>query len=288
LHRIRWADGELTPLDHADPDGERTLAALGGQPMPCIEILDAWQRHRADLDVLLLAGRGPSDHVTTHAVANGPGGVATSFATAHVAPAPPSSSPAVGRPKFARGVPMAAQPAPTGPRPGLMPGWYYGGLSHARGGVASYASHVAFLPDGGDALGQLLLALPGALPDRLVATVVASWAARIAADDLAVAAARPALHAALYGRALAAARWWLGGGVEVEVEQAASPAVTRRADGVVVLALPFSWLRDVWARGLATLAGEFCLTACPDPSGGWTLTTVAADLGQRRSRARRP
>ncbi len=57
-HRLRWADGELLTLDHTDPAGERTLAALGGAPLPCIDLLDAWTRHSDDIDVLLLASAG--------------------------------------------------------------------------------------------------------------------------------------------------------------------------------------------------------------------------------------
>jgi len=60
-HRVRWAEGTLSVLDHVHPEGERTLAALGGTSCACIEILDAWQRHREDLDVLLLGSRGSTD-----------------------------------------------------------------------------------------------------------------------------------------------------------------------------------------------------------------------------------
>ncbi|OHV38096.1 MULTISPECIES: hypothetical protein [Pseudofrankia] len=268
-HRLRWSEGELGTPDHDDPDGERTLAALGGQPMPCIQILDAWQRHRADLDVLLLASRGAADHLDPRAigVTGGPGGLnvpARAVAATFGSPGP--------------------WPAPPGPPwPGAVSGgqgafvshshfFYGGGFSH--GGVSGPGPHQNDEPL------PMLLRLPGALPDRLVATVVATWAQRIADDDPRVTAALPALHAALYGRALTAARGWLGGGATLDVRLAASPAAARRTDGVIAIELPFSWLRDVWARGFATLAGRFCLTAQPGPPGDWTFTTVAADFGQ--------
>jgi len=60
-HRLVWKDGILTVPNHADPDGERALTALGGEPLACIEMLDAWRRHSADPGVLLLSSRGPSD-----------------------------------------------------------------------------------------------------------------------------------------------------------------------------------------------------------------------------------
>ncbi|MBL7501016.1 hypothetical protein I6A84_26210 [Frankia sp. CNm7] len=270
-HRIRWSDGELATPDHDDPDGERTLAALGGQTSRCIEILDAWQRHRADLDALLLAGRGAGDPLGPQ-LAGAPGGfsgfsssLAVSFGSASPMPAPPMPAPY----RYAQARAVAAMSPSPGPGPGAPVAWYYG----SRGGGAP-------APRQGEDTLLMLLRLPGALPDRLVATVVATWARRITDDDPRVAKALPALHAALYGRALAGARGWLGGGTELDVRLAASPAVARRPDGTVVIELPFSWLSDVWARGFTTLAGRFCLTAQPGPADDWTFTTVALDLGQ--------
>ena len=54
-HRLRWADGKLGAVDHDDVDGERTLAALSGERCACIDLLDAWARHAADVRVLVLA-----------------------------------------------------------------------------------------------------------------------------------------------------------------------------------------------------------------------------------------
>jgi hypothetical protein len=60
-HRLIWKDGMLTAPDHVDPDGERALTALGGEPLACIRMLDAWERHSEDPAILLLSSRGPSD-----------------------------------------------------------------------------------------------------------------------------------------------------------------------------------------------------------------------------------
>src|ERR1700689_5498399 len=62
-HGVGWEEGGLVLLDHDDPEGERTLAALGGDACPCVEILGSWERHRDDLRLLVLASRGPSDPI---------------------------------------------------------------------------------------------------------------------------------------------------------------------------------------------------------------------------------
>jgi hypothetical protein len=290
-HRLRWSDGELATPDHDDPDGERTLGALGGQPIPCIEILDAWHRHRADLDVLLLAGRGtadPLDPQVTAAMGGAQvptpmsrpwyygGGPGPRIAAAR--PAPPRPMPP-GPPR-----PMPAPlPMPPGPpAAGPFGGGSFGPAVLFPGPGGGGRRFVYYGESQGDPL-SMLLRLPGALADRLVATVVATWAQRIADHDPRVTAALPALHAALYGRVLAAVRGWLGGGHKLDVRLAATPAVARGADGVIGFELPFSWLSDVWARGFTTLAGDFCLTARPGRSGDWTFTTVAPDLGEPRN-----
>jgi hypothetical protein len=241
-HLIRWADGELVTLDHDDPEGERLLSALGGEPSPCIAILEDWQRHRADLDVLLLTSRGLGDllHLPGIPAPGGPGGWT---ATASYVPLKGPAGSGGGR------------------------HFYYGG-GPGQGGQP---------PE--DPLLRLLR-LPGELPGRLVATVLAAWVARAAGDDPRVDEALPALHAALFGRALAAVRGWLGGGHQFDVRLADAPALVRRADGVIALELPLRWLSDVWARGLSTLAGRFCLSVRPDPAGGWTFTSVGPDLGE--------
>jgi hypothetical protein len=106
-----------------------------------------------------------------------------------------------------------------------------------------------------------LLALPGALPDRLVATVAAAHAD----DD-----PSPRLHAALYGRVRAVLE-----DVDVElIPRGAPPSLTRgRA------ALPLDWIASVWARGLATILGRFCLSAETADGRDWTLVTVGPDFG---------
>jgi hypothetical protein len=131
------------------------------------------------------------------------------------------------------------------------------------GGMVSAES----LPDTPEARLMALLSLPGALPDRLVATVAAAFAVRDPS---------PSLHAALYGRVLAV----LG---ELEtlslVAPGGPPSLTRDDGGRIHAALPFAWVSTVWARGLATILGRFCLSAKTADGRDWTLLTVGPDFG---------
>jgi hypothetical protein len=244
-HRLRWAAGELRALDHTDAEGERILGVLGGQPCRCLDALDAWAWHADDLRFLVFGRRGPAD------------------------PAPV----------------LAQSPPRGGPADGLV----------------------------------TLLGLGRPLQDRLTATIVAAWRERLRDRAAAAEGARPALQAALYGRVTAELRAWTGRPdlqvdltmisearvsearvsearvsearvseaqiSEARVSEARAfetrePALTDRAGGVAA-ELPFGWLSDVWAKGLCTLWGRFCLAAAP-AEAGWVLSTVGQDLGPAR------
>ncbi len=131
-----------------------------------------------------------------------------------------------------------------------------------------------------------LLALGGPMQARLTATVAAAWRERLReraapADAAAARAARPALHAALYGRVVAILRAWTGQpGLPITlsmIPEAGPPALARDGEGLTVQ-LPFGWLNDVWARGLGTCWDRFCLAAVP-AGDGWELSAVGPDLG---------
>jgi hypothetical protein len=131
-----------------------------------------------------------------------------------------------------------------------------------------------------------LLGLGGPMQARLTATVAAAWRERLRdgaapADAAAGAAARPALHAALYGRVVAALRAWTGQPdlrvTLTMIPEADRPVLARDGDGVTA-ELPFGWISDVWARGLSTCWDRFCLAAAP-AGDGWVLSTVGPDLG---------
>jgi hypothetical protein len=119
-----------------------------------------------------------------------------------------------------------------------------------------------------------LLRLGGGLPDRLVATVAAS----IAGDG-----PQTRLHAALYGRLLAAMRVWLGepqAAIGLDYLACDGPRSLRLEGGTVRVALPFAWIGEVWARGFTTILGRFCLGAESPDGHRWTLSTVGPDFGE--------
>ena len=223
-HQLRWAAGELLAPGHPDLEGEQILGALAGQRGACLEALDAWAGHADDLRVLVMASRGAADPVRVRPQD-----------AAYVAPS------VMGRGQAVMARRRAAVTA-------MMIG---GGLRER-----------------GDTLATLL-SLGGPMQARLTATVAAAWRERLRdgaapADAAAAQAARPALHAALYGRVVATLRGWTGQpALKVTltmIGEAAPPALARDGDGVAA-ELPFGWISDVWARGLGTCWDRFCLAA---------------------------
>ena len=244
-HQLRWAAGELLAPGHPDLAGEQILGALAGQRAACLEALDAWAGHAADLRVLVLASRGPADPVAVRPDDSGTTGWTGMTGRA-----------AAARMQRRRRA-MAA---------------VLGGAAPASG-------------EPGDAL-VTLLSLGGPMQARLTATVAAAWRERLRdgaspADAAAADAARPALHAALYGRVVATLRAWTGQpDLKVSlsmIPEAGQPALARDGDGVAA-ELPFGWISDVWARGLGTCWDRFCLAATP-AAEGWALSAVGPDLG---------
>jgi hypothetical protein len=126
-----------------------------------------------------------------------------------------------------------------------------------------------------------LLATGGRLPDRLQATTAAIWTRRLGTGHAQLQAARPQLDAALYGRVLRTLRAWLGEPqltIELTMIGPTEPRrIARTADGVDV-SLPFSWLSDVWMRGLAVTVDRLCIAADTTEGSTWTLHTIGPDL----------
>ncbi|HWF49636.1 MAG TPA: hypothetical protein VG294_03235 [Solirubrobacteraceae bacterium] len=266
-HRLRWEQGALRAIDHADPEAERALAALGGQRCRCVEVLDAWSRHDGDPRVLVLASRGPADPLDVRA-----------DWTAQL-----GTLPSIPAPAAAPGLPPAPRrqllrlPARQRSVASSVPGW------------PGPPAHVAPPPTGRIPLGSpaeseviALLGLGGGVPDRLVATVAAAWARQFEDADAALDGARATLHASMHGRLSAVLRAWLGRtAVEVELEliDARHAATLSERAGVIRAELPFAWLAEVWSRGLATIMGRFCLAAGTEDGRTWRLTTLGPDLG---------
>jgi hypothetical protein len=126
-----------------------------------------------------------------------------------------------------------------------------------------------------------LLAAGGRLPDRLQATTAAIWTRRLRTGHAQLETARPQLEAALYGRVLRTLRAWLDEPqLTIELTMIGPEEqrrIVRTAEGVEV-SLPFSWLPDVWMRGLAVTFGRLCIAAETTDGSSWTLYTLGPDL----------
>jgi hypothetical protein len=246
-HRLHWERGQLRALDHGDPDSERALAALGGEPFACMEILSAWERHSDDLRLLTLGSRGPIDRL---------GAQDDAMQGAVFSAGPPGRRPPAARQLARAGV--------IGIGPGGRPG---GRMNKADRDQAELTQ---------------LIGLDGGLADRLQATVAASWERRIRTGHSQLQRAQPQLQAALHGRAVVALMALHGlSAVDAEVTMSPrdGPRSLSRRDGTVHVELPFAWVVDVGARGLAAIFGRFCLAASSSTGRRWTLTTVGPDLG---------
>jgi hypothetical protein len=259
-HRLRWAEGKLTSLDHDDPEGELVLAALGGDRPACVDLLEAWGRHAADLEVLALGPRSAADTVPITArdlarLRPPQGGGWFAYA--------PLTGQARARARLVRSTPLrplptarvtaarAGGPAPhparaRRPMPRRMP--MIGGL----GGGPELAREAELLT---------LLALGPAFQFRLSATVAAAHVPDGRPDQ--PNSARPALTAAMAGRLAPAAADWLGTDpdrVDVGLHEGSGwGSVT--ADGTgpersLRAQLPVGWLASVWAAGLSVVAGH--------------------------------
>lgn len=252
-HLLRWAEGQLTAIEHPDANRERALVALGGERVACLDLLDAWHRHSDDLDLLVLSSRGPSDRLPDpNATEN------TRYSG--------------GYRKFGR---------TTGPVG--IPNFRGGSPRNVGRGWTSYSpfddDH-----DNVEITADQLANLGGGLTDRLVATILAAWAERIDAGDERVAVALPKLRAALYGRVVATIRGVTREPAVVDLVMVDAPAqrVVTLQTGRVRVELPFSWLSEVWVKDLATILGHLCLSVEETDSDHWQLLVADDALqGQR-------
>jgi hypothetical protein len=249
-HHLVWESGALTAPDHGDPEGERALAALGAEPLACIEMLAAWREHAEDLNVLLLGSRGQGDMI----------------------PAPAQ-------------MPQRHKRLPPGAAVFVRGGAGAGALTHLSHGALTRLSHGRAAPAPDPAAEEQfarLLSLGGGLGRRLDATVAAHWHRRLLISDAETDRLRARLHAALYGRVLATLVAWLGhGDVALQLELApegAEPSLRRAPDGAIAATIPFGWLLEVWARGLELVWGRFCLAASTTDGHAWELCTVEPSL----------
>ncbi len=254
-HRVGWSEGALRALDHADPEGESVLAALGGGTTPCVELVRAWGTHGDDLRVLAVGPRSAKDTLT----------ISPRVLDELSAPASWTGAPfrhparvALLRHQIARTSSSGGgfvRAGWSGLPPGQMSAW-----RASAGRPGSERDELA-----GMSLLRLL-ALGHAFQLRLCGAVAHAWSTdgQHSAERAGV---RPTMTAALAGRLAPAAARWLGidpGQVQAalhdepgwgEIEWAASASARR-----VRARLPADWVARVWAPGLAVVGGHLVVS----------------------------
>lgn len=254
-HTVRWEAGSLVLPEHADPEGELVLAALGGEKAGCIELAEAWGRHAADPSVLAIGPRGPADEVSV-----GWDDVAATAQAGQFGPRGWFTAPLVGRPQ-----PGQMQPGPMRiARPMSVPARM--AARHRQG------------QEGMDRIRQRrndmlsLLALGYGFQVRLIGQVAAAHADR---PDGRV---RPALVAAITGRLAPVAEQWLGMDPDQVVASlhhgpgwGSAELTGRGEERRLRISLPGGWLASVWACGLA-LTGRHLVVAVE--RAGWPEARV--------------
>ena len=255
-HTIRWQGGEFIALDHDDPEGERALVALGGASCRCLDVLGAWSRQMENIRLLSVLSRGTQDPIQTEGFHPGripPTGLV------------PRNAIVSSRGRARMGGWVSTAPLGTATPAITLPG--------VQGPPS--ASNATFE---GDAV--LLAGLGQELTVRMVATVTATVLAK--PDSPEGVAARPALEASLFGRAMSALRMWLAAPqLDLELVVAGPsqpPGLEWDGDGPVHMALPLDWVVRVWGRDLTVIAGRFSLGIVDSTLHRTTLLTVGSDL----------
>jgi len=234
-HTVRWEAGQLTLPSHPDAEAELVLAALGGDKPACVAVAETWARHTADLGVLATGPRCVADQVS----------VSREEIEQQRTGLPPVMSSGVSGARSG----AVSRPAT---RPGLG--------SHLASALASGMAETLRRQQQRLELLELL-ALGATLQFRLSGAVCAAWAGPDRADERA--SRRPELAAALTGRFAPAAEEWLGidpDAVTVTPHEGpgwGSVELTGQGEARRMrAALPVGWLADVWACGLAVVAGH--------------------------------
>jgi hypothetical protein len=268
-HQLRWSEGRLTALDHPDAEGERVLAALGGDRSECMDLVECWGAHGDDLEVLALGPRSATDKLTLD-----PDEIAQ------------LQHGGIWRPPMRAGTYAQLRMGAVLPgvlRARLMP--HRVTRPHASALFSGGRAQVPRRRTPGkperdaERRAELLsvLALGSEFQFRLSATVAAAWAdgGSHAGDPT---AGRPALVAALAGRVAPAVAAWLGTGPDrvdvVPHEGTGWGRLEKSGTGAehrLSVALPVGWLASVWAAGLAVAAGHLVVAVT---EAAWPDATV--------------
>jgi hypothetical protein len=271
-HTIRWEAGELIAIDHGEAEGELALAALGGTNVACLDVLTSWRRHRHDHRLLSALTRGPGDVIPPDDDQRNPGGRAIYT---------------LRRMRMGRGAPAVRSRARMmgGGRSGQATFYAVGG---ARAGAAplGMASPPSADPPSDDEQIETLARLGGTMPWRLAATVTAALLEPATSADTPSSSPTPALTASLFGRARTTLSTWYGDPslhIDLEVIQPAeTPHLEAHPTHGIRVALPLSWVADVWGRGLAVLAERFTLAVLETGPDRFVVDTIGHDLHTRR------
>ena len=268
-HPVRWDGGTLSLPAHPDPEAEAVLAALGGDQAPCLEVAQAWHRHRSDLDWFMAGPRDPDDEI----------GVSWDYVQEFR-----SATPGSWMTRQGLGAPVGSRPMIRAQAVSGLPQRGAGGWPSAAGqaGAAGQAADPERLQ--ATRLEMLiLLALGPAFQLALSGTIAASWApggARTAELET----HWPVLEPALTGRLAPAAATWL----DLDPDRVDASLLKRSAEpagwGALELigagagrglraSLPVSWLASVWAPGLAVVAGHLVVAV---ERAAWPDATVLA------------
>jgi hypothetical protein len=224
-HRVVWERGRFRPVAHADQDGERVLAALGGRSPTCVVLADRWRGHADDLRVLAFGRRRPDETV----------GLTRDELAAVQAKADAAA-------ESSRSIATAD--------PALRDRLHQ--LDRARAERLELLSLFA-LP--GPFQDRLVLTVASLWASRWSDQAGAGVGGHpVGPSELA------ALTAAVVGRSEPALEAWSGGDAHVElIPPGARPTVGARPDGDLEARLGLDWLAQVWCRDLARVADRFVL-----------------------------
>jgi hypothetical protein len=261
-HRIRWVDGALVAVDHADPDAEALLFSMGADEPTCLQVLRHWKSHAADPRVLLLAGRHPGDAITVgvddltrarqaweERLGSSPIDAAGRFRPRSTGPPIPPSDEAIG-PEH----PSAVLPADQAERHLGLLQLLSLDPSLQRRLQLEVASHLADLAD-----------VEGAGRDA------GGW------DQ--AASAYAALEAATVGRIVPVVRRW-SAGLVVDAAIGTPAGVSTGLRGAITITVGSRWLADVWGRYLAAVGGFLVLEVNRIVEDRAEVTGLASPTGQ--------
>lgn len=125
-----------------------------------------------------------------------------------------------------------------------------------------------------------LFTLGAPLQHRLCIGVARAWIDRLAANP--EDPGRPAMTAALIGRAEPIVRRWSGG---VATVRSGPTATLDRTDDGVEVVLDFEWLTNVWGPGLSMIEDNLVIEASDVGDGGVAVTAIGWGAGPTPMRA---